>query len=374
VPTLAELPGFFRLQAKSCASAPLYVSLFEALAQLAESDGPAFERLLAAWRGRSFGTFYGATLLLAASLHRAYLEGDSAIEPLSAHFEGASTLDAAPPPSELVGPTGRVLRAPSARMVDFWRTGTVQTNEVSRSIAWRLVADLVAARGAGSPTSMVLVELGCSAGLNLVQDDLGLRWEGWRPRASAAGRSPSIAASRIVAALGIDRSPLDVSVEEDRLLLRASLWPGQVERRARLDAAIEALEREKRAGFISIERGDLPGAVDRVASFTDRHPGAFVLVFNTIVTGYLDDTAYRELQTRIASLLSRRRGVWVELETPRGQPDRADRAELAVWSPRDGSGSPPGIERVLLAETEPHPRVLRVVEGAVEELEARLRA
>ncbi|MEZ0227236.1 MAG: DUF2332 family protein, partial [Planctomycetota bacterium] len=144
----------------------------------------------------------------------------------------------------------------------------------------------------------------------------------------------------------------------------------QVERRARLDAAIEALERDKRAGVVSLERGELPAAVPaRVAPFVERHPGAFVLVFNSVVTGYLDDPAYLELQARVGELLTERRGAWVELETPRNRPDLADRAELAVWLPREEGH---GLERILVAETEPHPRVLRFVPGKVEELRRRL--
>lgn len=394
MPTAAELPGFFRLQARSCATSPAYVALFEALARLAEREPAAFEQLLEAWRGRTFVTFYAATLNLAASLHRAFLERDPAGEPLRGAFEvgatsrGATTGAAATSGPDLTGPAleralAHVLRAPSERMRAFWRSGEVQTNEVTRSVAWRIVADSVTLAGLGP---IVLVELGTSAGLNLVRGDLGLTWEGWAPRSKRGERSTPDGKPDVVAALGIDRSPLDVRRDEDRLLLRASLWPGQVERRARLDAAMEALPRESPS--VSLVAGELPGALERVEPFVREHPRAFLLVFNTIFSAYLPDPAYSELQARIGALLATRRGVWVELESPRGRPEEAHRTELAVWlrakvpvpaapgqaaaSWRPATAGHP-LERLHLADTEPHPRVLRLAPGALDELDRRLR-
>src|SRR4029453_9011791 len=51
---------------------------------------------------------------------------------------------------------------------------SVQTNETSRAVAWLWPAHLLGADGGGRP--LALVDLGASAGLNLVGDQLPAIW------------------------------------------------------------------------------------------------------------------------------------------------------------------------------------------------------
>lgn len=122
----------------------------------------------------------------------------------------------------------------------------VQTNEVSRSAV--LVGGYVeAARRGGLP--LRVLEVGASAGLNLRWDrywydtgsstfgdpDSPVRfagvWEGTPPRLDGV-------AVEVASRAGCDASPIDVATEEGRLRARSYVWPDQLDRHARLDAAL----------------------------------------------------------------------------------------------------------------------------------------
>jgi hypothetical protein len=128
----------------------------------------------------------------------------------------------------------------------------VQTNEVGRSAVLVGGFAVVARRSGGLP--LRVLELGASGGLNLRWDhywyDTGastlgdpgspVRFERvWRPQpGSPDGGVPDLGGpAQVVERAGCDRNPLDVNTEEGRLTLRSYLWPDQVERAARLDAA-----------------------------------------------------------------------------------------------------------------------------------------
>ena len=130
----------------------------------------------------------------------------------------------------------------------------VQTNEVQRS--WVLLPLLLrVARRTGAET-FDLVELGPSAGLNLVWDRYRYRYEAgeWGPgdtgivlegeeRRAVPGDLLELS-PEVRGRVGIDRSPIDVTIEEDARLLRCFVWAGQDERLDLLDRAIEALRGE----------------------------------------------------------------------------------------------------------------------------------
>ena len=172
----------------------------------------------------------------------------------------------------------------------FVRKHRVQTNEVQRS--WVLLPLFLHAVGSAD---VHVVELGASAGLNLV-------WDRWRYRYAAGEWGPDGAMltlageerrtvpaallaerPRIRSRLGIDLDPIDVCTDEGARLLRSFIWAGQDDRLARLDRAIEAL----RADPPAVVRGDaaevLPGVLDRL--------DGLVLVFQTAVFNTLSEEA-----------------------------------------------------------------------------------
>jgi hypothetical protein len=181
----------------------------------------------------------------------------------------------------------------------FLRTQNVQTNEVQRS--WVLLpCFLEIARRTGVET-LDLMELGPSAGLNLVWDRYHYRFaQGtWGPddapleltgeeRRQVSGELLELT-PRVRQRRGIDLSPLDVTRPGDALLLKAFVWADQQERLERLDRAVETL----RAQPPQLERGDI---VERLpALLAERLPGALTVVFQTAVRGYLSTDSWKRI-------------------------------------------------------------------------------
>lgn len=120
-------------------------------------------------------------------------------------------------------------------------TRATQTNEPARCAA--LLPALATIDG-----PLALVEVGTSAGLCLYPDRYGYDYDG-RPvgppspvqlRCTTSGPVPvPTALPEVVARIGIDLNPLDVTDPDDLAWLRALVWPGPVEaeRLQRLDAA-----------------------------------------------------------------------------------------------------------------------------------------
>jgi len=216
----------------------------------------------------------------------------------------------------------------------------VQTNETQRCVVL-LPAFLTLARETGLPLD--LVELGPSAGLNLVFDRFRYRYAqgDWGDpaarlgfRATERGQVPGTLLEtplRVASRRGIDLSPLDVADADDVLLLHSFVWPGLAERAARLDAAIDTfLEAAQRPQLV---RGDyvdlLPEALD------SRREDALTVVFQTASTGYLAQEHYDELQRSLERAAATGRPLaWVssrrrEERTTAGE-DHWE-LELRVW-------------------------------------------
>ena len=106
-----------------------------------------------------------------------------------------------------------------------------------------------AARRAGA-SAVGLIDVGCSAGLNLTVDRAGIAYSNGqslgqasspvRHAASIVGDRPvpARAMPEVVARVGIDFDPVDVTDADAARWLRACLWPDQPERLARLEAEL----------------------------------------------------------------------------------------------------------------------------------------
>ena len=139
-----------------------------------------------------------------------------------------------------------------------------RTNETGRyAVLYPAVAEAAHRVGADA---VGLIDVGCSAGLNLNVDRVGLTYgnalnpseRGTTPRnarraqllgdpSSPVQLSSSIVGDRplpawaipeVVARVGIDLDPIDVTDADDARWLRACLWPDQPERAARLEAEL----------------------------------------------------------------------------------------------------------------------------------------
>ena len=138
-----------------------------------------------------------------------------------------------------------------AELRDAAATLRVQTNEVRRSAVLAPGFLRVAAR-TGLP--LRLREIGSSAGLNLLFDRYGYELGPHRfgdagspllLTANWEGPAPDLAAPlRVESRRGCDVAPFDVRNAEHRLRLESFIWPEQLERLARLRAALEVALRE----------------------------------------------------------------------------------------------------------------------------------
>ena len=152
-------------------------------------------RLEAPWSGRRFEATYERPLLMLATLRASALE-EGVSHPLWAAI-------AAEPPSRQAVNRASVLAALSPErhfMYSRFAQRAVQTNETSRAVAWLWPAHLLGADDGGRP--LALVDLGASAGLNLIGDRAARDLDRRGGRALAGG-----AGARRAAAAGPGRAP-----------------------------------------------------------------------------------------------------------------------------------------------------------------------
>jgi hypothetical protein len=123
-----------------------------------------------------------------------------------------------------------------------------RTGETGRcAVLYPAIAE--AARRVGA-TAVGLIDVGCSAGFNLSVDRVGIAYGNGqtlgdpsspvRLACSVVGDRPvpARAIPEVVARIGVDLDPVDVTDADDARWLRACLWPGRPEQAARLDAEL----------------------------------------------------------------------------------------------------------------------------------------
>ena len=174
----------------------------------------------------------------------------------------------------------------------------VQTNEVQRS--WALLPAFLSLDD-GRPFD--LLELGPSAGLNLLWDRYAYRYSSGRWGSGELELSgddrlppPSELFSRrveVVRRRGVDLSPVDVTTADGARVLQAFVWPDQTARLERLQRAIEVAARDPP----ELIRGDYVAALP--ALLPDRVEGAQLVVFQTASTMYLDRPGAERLRAAL---------------------------------------------------------------------------
>lgn len=247
--------------------------------------------------------------VLLAAVHYLLLGGGD--EALGEVYEGRSAADPGPLFVDFV------LRHRSA-VAALLATRHTNTNEVGRSAVVGPALTAVAAR-LGSPLG--LVDVGCSAGLNLLCDryrmdygDAGTTGPADAPvrlACQVVGGSPPIAAALppISARTGIDRDPVDLRDENDVRWQLACVWPDT----GRLPRSRVAFEQARDAD-LHVVRGD---AVDTVADVVDSLPADCVpVVLTTWALAYLPRERRLEFDAVLAGLGERRPLAWISGEGP----------------------------------------------------------
>lgn len=328
---------------------PLYAAVLRELEDDARESPAWLDALENAWRERRFAVAWEAAHLLLACLHFWALRG--ACKELAAVYPSCGGTGGDPGGAA----RGFLNRAPG----EFWervRLGLVQTNEVGRSVPWMLAA---AAAFGSRNLPFHLVELGASAGLNLIGDHLPqacrfLSLDG-RPTQAPAGWDR---VHPILTRTGLDLRPRRLADPDDRLWLKACVWADDLPRLERLERAAEI--------FLTLEGESSGPRLERCAFFDaprwllanrPARPEEGLLVFNAIATVYLDEADYGALQRGMAAALApwQDRALWVEYERAR----RADGPlELTVHRVVDGE-----LQSRVLASGAPRPEEMRVRES-----------
>ncbi|HEU5025171.1 MAG TPA: DUF2332 domain-containing protein [Spirillospora sp.] len=140
-----------------------------------------------------------------------------------------------------------LLREPDA-VVDIVTRRRTRPDETGRcAVLYPAIAEAAHRAGANAAG---LIDVGCSAGLNLNVDRVAITYGGGRPlgdpsspvrmTCSIVGDRPvpARALPEVVTRIGIDPDPVDVTDADDVRWLRACVWPGQPERTAMLEAEI----------------------------------------------------------------------------------------------------------------------------------------
>ncbi|HET7485339.1 MAG TPA: DUF2332 domain-containing protein [Solirubrobacterales bacterium] len=315
------IAGQLRWQAEMCGKigSPLYADLLERAAEDVEAGGPVAEPL----RGHEDDPQLSVLgLRLMGAVNRLVMAGR---EPeLADAYAGGDATRAWGALHDAVSRNGAELH----KLVEL----PVQTNEVGRCNAL-LFGFMAIAAETGMP--LRLLEVGASAGLNL-------RWDryryaagdfSWGPADSPVrleleleGKPPSFPPTvEIAARHGCDASPIDPTTEEGRLTLLAYIWPDQVERIARMQAALQ----------VALE---LPVRVDRepAAPWTQRMlsestPEQATVLYHSIVMQYLSDEERGAFHAKIQAAGERATKEaplgWLRME-PGGE--RAD-VHLTTW-------------------------------------------
>ncbi|MFN3953009.1 MAG: DUF2332 domain-containing protein [Pararhodobacter sp.] len=278
----APLALAFARQQRACAElgSPFMARLCGILAARLKPECPLTRRLFD-WPGDPGPSGESLPLRLAGALHALRLQGH---EGLGAVYPPQGADDA-----RLWQAVHAALRDDGAFIGRFIDSAP-QTNEVRRSAALIAAGHWLAARYA-LPIDML--ELGASAGLNLLWDRYALRIDGMRlgPQAPALtltpewrGPLPPPAAPRIMARAGVDLNPIDVRDPAQCQRLLAYLWPDQPERLALTRAAIAA-------GPPLPARAD---AIGWLGAQLTPVPGRLRLIYHTIAWQYFPATARHE--------------------------------------------------------------------------------
>jgi hypothetical protein len=231
--------------------------------------------------------------------------------PLGAVYAGESDAD----PGPLFVDVCLTHRAEVLALMETRRT---QTNECGRSAVIGPALTWVAHQF-GAP--LALLDVGASAGLNLACDRYRLDYGEHgatgpldapvRISCMVRGGIPPIAPAlpEIVARLGLDRSPIDLTDEKDARWMLGCIWPdtGRLERTS---AAI----REAQLHPPTIRTGDM---VDDLRATIDELPaGALVCVTTTWALAYLQRDGREQFAAQLAAAGRERPVVWISGETP----------------------------------------------------------
>lgn len=246
-------------------------------------------------------------------------------------------------------------------LIELVGSRRVQTNEVARCALLLPPMHTIAAEVG----SLAHLDIGCSAGLNLLLPDFSYRYDE-RPLIGSPASSVEITCETrgtapfdldtidipdIVARCGIDERPIDITDPIEARWLEACCWPDQADRFRRLRAAIAAAQLSPPEILAGDAVDSLAPAVERLA------PRAHPVVTTSWTLNYLEPARRTEFVSEVDRLGAEMDLSWILAESPALAPElpHADDLNdehltaLTVVSWRNGQRT---VQH--LAETHPH--------------------
>jgi hypothetical protein len=194
----------------------------------------------------------------------------------------------------------------------------VRADETGRgAVLYPAIAE--AARRAGAD-AVGLIDVGCSAGLNLTTDRAGIRYDNGQSLgdpSSPVQLSASIVGGRpvpagvipaVVTRVGVDLDPVDVTDPEEARWLRACLAPDQPERAARLEAELALAATDPPLLLTGDAVDVLPSAFARVPA------GALPVVITTWALSQIPLESRLRFLQRLDEAATGRAVAWVSVE------------------------------------------------------------
>jgi hypothetical protein len=215
-----------------------------------------------------------------------------------------------------------------------------QTNEVGRSAA--LLAglfDLVAASGV---RRIRLLELGASAGLNLLVDQYAFGADSWHfgPSDSKVQFADAISGAvhpesfEVVARAGCDLNPVDATTADGRLLLTSFVWPFDLDRHKRLARALAIAATRP----VRVDKASASEWLAHALALAE--PETLTVVWHSITQMYWSAEEHAAVETLLTSWGRHQRIGEVGLEFDlAGQQVPEPELRTRLWSP-DGFSTP----------------------------------
>ncbi len=319
---------FYRQQQFAAKSSPL-VSILCGLA----ADDLRAENSIGIWLKQvsSGRAAFDVPMLLMAAVHKLVLEKAPETAGLAGFYRSAKG-NKDPFSKELPSLFRNVLMANRQKAGRFIQQARVQTNETGRGLCWLLPLCHTLWRG------VHLVDLGASAGLNLLADMRNYRLTGSEAGSHTAEFGQAAARQFVIfseplphfllqkqkipdifSRTGCDLHPCILDDADSEETLTAFVWGDQTERLKRLREGVQCLqELKQQEGSVDLFTVDLP---EELPLFLDRHiPDTRepVILYNTYLVNYLQDKGV-SLRNHIDRWAGRqgRPVLWLQMELSR---------------------------------------------------------
>jgi hypothetical protein len=303
-----------------------------------------------------------------AAVHDLLLAGSQ--HPLRAYY--ASCGGTCRPDAELAGALADFVARHEPALRERMATRSTQTNEIGRCAVLWPALHAIAHRAGGRP--LALLDLGCSAGLNLGVDAYRFDYEESTAGAPAGEGTPTLpcrfvgphrpafGALQIARREGIDPAPVDVHDAEAVRWLRACLWPSNTGRAQRFD---QAVARARRHAWPVRHVADCTAEVSRWLDGLP--PDVQPVVFHSWVLTYFEPAARQAHVDTMTALVRDRGAAWLAAEDPslaivaNPPPATPETARGSLWTLAMRDGGEARFE--VLARSHPHGRWMEWLAG-----------